>query len=196
MIHDYESWGRIDYGRHRPVLLEAYSGTDIVQWQGKIERQLVNMLKEAEQGHNYPYADKLRSFLEVWRANEIGGSINREPIETLSAAAQMLSVDNWKFSDYFSTLRSNLSTLLASEEQLPRGVEQNDNDPFAGGTGGRGGPPMSPEFGPEEEPPSDLGTDTPEPSDIEGEGDTGAPEPGPEGGPSGPDDTEDTGELI
>lgn len=151
--HDYESMGFIDFRLHRPVVLEAFAGTAIVSWQGKIERQLVNLLSDAEKGRNYTYADKLREFLKIWRANEITGSINRETLEILKSAADILSVDSWNFSAYFGSLKDQLKVLIASEEQLPRGMEEPGNEPFAGGGGGGGAPPMSPSFGPQEEPP-------------------------------------------
>ena len=161
---------------------ETYSGTSIVQWHGKIERQLVNFLAETEKGRNFTYADKLREFLKIWRSNEITGSINRETLETLKSAADMLSVDTWDMASYFSGLRDQLRVLIASEEELPRGDDMNQNDPFAGGGGGGGGgaPPMSPAFGPEEEPPP--GSEEMPPG---GEGAGEVPPPGTEGGEPG-----------
>jgi len=174
IAHDYESLGYINWRQPRPPLLETYSGTSIVAWHGKIESQLRNLLNDAEKGRNYPYADKIREFLKIWRANEITGSINREILETLKAAADMLSVDNWNLSSYFQSLRDALKVLLASEEELPRDTDMNQNDPYAGGGGGGGGgggPPMSPAFGPENNP---------------GEGGEAGPAGagGPEGGPT------------
>lgn len=181
-VHDYESMGQIRFDNREPELLETYSGTSIVQWHGKIERQLVNMLADAEKGRNFPYADKLREFLKVWRSNEISGSINRETLETLKSASDMLSVDTWNLASYFSSLRDQLRVLIASEEELPRGVDMNQNDPFAGAGGGGGAPPMSPAFGPEEEPPP--GEEEMPPGGPEGE----VPPPGAEGGePGGPE---------
>jgi len=184
-VHDYESMGHIRFNNREPDLLETYSGTSIVQWHGRIERQLVNFLADAEKGRNYPYADKLREFLKIWRSNEISGSINRETLEALKSAADMLSVDTWDMASYFSSLRDQLRILIASEEELPRGVDMNQTDPFAGGGGGGGGgaPPMSPAFGPEEEPPPGAEGEGPPPG-AEGE----VPPPGTEGGePGGPE---------
>lgn len=152
-FHDYESMGMLDFSTRQPVLIEAFAGTAIVAWHGKIERQLVNLLNDAEKGRNFTYADKLREFLKIWRANEITGSINRETLEVLKSASDILSVDQWNLSAYFGSLKDQLKVLIASEEQLPRGMEEPGNEPFAGGGGGRGGPPMSPTFGAEEEPP-------------------------------------------
>lgn len=182
-VHDYESMGRIRFDNREPELLETYSGTSIVQWHGKIERQLVNMLADAEKGRNFTYADKIREFLKIWRSNEISGSINRETLETLKSASDMLSVDTWNLASYFSSLRDQLRVLIASEEELPRGVDMNQNDPFAGGGGGGGAPPMAPAFGPEEEPPPGAEGEAPPPG-AEGE----VPPPGAEGGePGGPE---------
>lgn len=181
-VHDYESMGRIRFDNREPELLETYSGTSIVQWHGKIERQLVNMLADAEKGRNFPYADKIREFLKIWRSNEISGSINRETLETLKSASDMLSVDTWNLASYFSSLRDQLRVLIASEEELPRGVDMNQNDPFAGAGGGGGAPPMSPAFGPEEEAPP--GEEEMPPGGGGGE----VPPPGAEGGePGGPE---------
>lgn len=152
-LHDYESWGRLNFNNRTPELLETFAGTEIVRWHGKIEGQLVGLLDDAEKGRNYPYADKLREFIKIWRANEITGSINRETLETLKAASDVLSVDNWNLGSYFRSLATQLKVLVASEEQLPRDVDMNQNDPTAGGGGGRGAPPMSPSFGPGQEGP-------------------------------------------
>ena len=178
--HDYESLGFINWIRTSPCICETYSGKAIVKWHGKIEGQLKNLLDDAEKGRNYPYADKLREFLKIWRANEITGSINREVIETLKAAADMLSVDNWDLGSYFQNLRDELRVLLASEEELPRDVDMNQNDPYAGGGGaGGGGPPMSPSFGPEGKPGEEGG------AGGGGEGGMGGAPGGPEGAPEG-----------
>jgi hypothetical protein len=181
-VHDYESQA-IAGIRISSYLPETYSGTSIVQWHGKIERQLVNMLGDAEKGRNFTYADKVREFLKIWRSNEINGSINRETLETLKSAADMLSVDTWNLASYFSSLRDQLRVLVASEEELPRGVDTNQNDPFAGGGGGGGGgaPPMSPAFGPEEDKPPGAEGDMPPGTEGEGE----VPPPGNEGGEPG-----------
>lgn len=157
--HDYESLGVIDFNQGKAVILEQYSGTSIVAWHGKIERQLVGLLQDAEKARNFVYADKIREFLKSWREHELTGSINRETIEALEAAARMLSVDSWNLSSYFSSLGTQLKVLKASEEQLPRGMDMDQNEPFAGTSGGgRGAPPMAPAFGPEEEaPPGGMG---------------------------------------
>lgn len=167
-VHDYESLAFIDFRRHKPEIVEAFAGTDIVKWYGRMERQLVNLLTDAEKGRNFTYADKLREFLKIWRANEITGSINRETLEVLKAAADVLSVDQWDMAAYFGSLRDQLRVLIASEEQLPRGADMG-NEPMAGGMGGgAGAPPMSPSFGPEEGAPG------------------GESAPGGPGGPGGP----------
>ena len=139
--HDYETMGYLNWALRHPEafnICEAFSGTKIVKWSGNIERQLVNMLEEAEKGRNYPYADKLREFLKIWRANEITGSINRETLEILKSAADILAVDQWDMSAYFGSLKDQLRILIASEEQLPRGMEEPGNEPMAGGGGGAG----------------------------------------------------------
>jgi hypothetical protein len=174
-FHDYESFGYLNFDRQRPELLEAFAGTEIVKWHNKIETQLVNLLADAEKGRNYAYGDKIREFLKIWRANEITGSINRETLEVLKSAADILSVDQWNLSTYFASLKGSLRQLIASEEQLPRGMEEPGNEPMAGGGGGGGAPPMSPAFGPEEGPPGEEGAGG-------GGGGGGMPEAPPGGG--------------
>ena len=195
---DYESMGYLDLGLRQPELMESYAGTSIVKWQGNIERQLVNLLNDAEKGRNYPYADKLREFIKIWRANEITGSINRETLEILKSATDILSVDQWNLAAYFSSLRDQIKVLVASEEQLPRGTEEPGNEPMAGMGGGGGGPPMAPEFGAGKEPPEEGGMgggggagmpgEAGAPGGPEGEaapGEPGGGEPGPGGEPGG-----------
>lgn len=151
--HDFESLGYVNWNRLQPgdVLLEAYSGTAVVGWYGKIERQLMSLLADAEKSRNFPFSEKLRGYLKVWRDHELTGSINVEDLAPLESAADMLARDTWTLSSYFGSLRDNLRILKASEEQLPRGQDMG-NEPLAGGGGGGiggGGPPMSPTFGPE-----------------------------------------------
>jgi len=157
-FYDYETLGYLNFRLAGAAPLnESFAGTAIVGWHGKIEGQLVNLLNDTEKGRNYPYADKLREFLKIWRANEITGSINRETIEILKSAADILSVDQWDFNNYFRSLKDQLRILIASEEQLPRGMEAPGNEPMVGGGGGGGAPPMSPAFGAEEKPPGGEG---------------------------------------
>jgi len=185
-LHDYESWAIVG-DNMCTVLAETYSGVDIIKWHGRITDQLVGMVEEAEKGRNFPYADKVREFLKTWRANEITGSINRETLEILKAAADMLAVDNWNFRSYFSSLATQLKVLIGSEEQLPRNVDMSQNEPLAGtGGAGRGAPPMSPTFGPEGKPEDEM----PPGGGPPGEG--GAPGEAPPGeGPVPPGEEED-----
>ena len=106
------------------------------------------MVDRYESARNYAYTAKLRAFLNQWRAYKISGSINRETLDPLESAADMLGVDNWKLNNFFSNLRDQLRRLIASEEQLPRDMQTKAN---AGGPApgiGGGGPPSS-DFGPE-----------------------------------------------
>lgn len=152
---------------HKSEILEGYRGTDIVGWYSNIEAQLVRMLDEQEGNRNFEYADKLRNYLKTWRDNEITGSINREDVAILKATAEGLAVDNWGLNNYFTHLKSSLARLIASEEELPRGMDAGANDPFGGGSPGGGGPSLSPEFGSEAgEGDGDLDFDS-----MDGEGD-------------------------
>ena len=180
--HDYESWGRVDWSKPRKAeILEAWSGSDIVRWWGRIERQLKGMRDEAEQGRNFPAQEKVQGFLNIWRNNQLTGSINIEQLTPLAAASDMLALDNnAAISSYFGSLRDSLNSLIASEEELPRGADMEQNDPLVGG--GAGGPPMDPEFGAEDVPPGEEGeegADGQPPNDIEPPGEGGIPEESP-----------------
>jgi hypothetical protein len=184
-VHDYES--QSIYGnRLGQYLAEVYAGTDIVGWYGTIERQLRNMLEDAEKGRNWPYADKIRKYLDIWRSNEITGSMNRETLEILKSGPEVLAVDSWNLSDYFSTLRDQLRKLIASEEQLPRDMDMDQNNPMAGMGGGRGAPPMSPDFGPQDGAPDGAQPGgAPDDQNPEGGGPPLGTEPGGEGAQGG-----------
>lgn len=153
----YEDMGWVRFNVS-PYLPEAYRGSDIVDWHGRIEQSLVNLLNDAEKASNTTYANRIRAFLETWRENPIDGSLNRETIVTLSAAAKQWSREDWDLQSYFLSLHTKLRQLIASEEELPRDVDTSRNDPLAGTSGGAGGsPPMSPSFGPTGGAPDDLG---------------------------------------
>jgi len=174
-VHDYESLAYMGRPTHCPIW-EAWRGTDIVRWFGQIERQLEDKLKEMEASRNFDYAGRIRKYLEIWRSNEITGSINRETLEVLKAPLEVMAIESWSQADYFGNLRDRLRTLIAAEEELPRGTEMDTGgEPMGGGgAGGRGAPPLSPSFGPEDEAPGE-----PNPEEMGAEG--GAPhieEPG------------------
>ena len=108
------------------------------------------MLSDNEASRNFVYTDKLRAFQKIWRENEITGSLNRETLNALKTACDVLAVDSWTLANYFSNLRDQLRKLIASEEALPR-VDMEQNMPNRGpgaGAGGTSMPPLSPEFGP------------------------------------------------
>lgn len=173
MIHDYESLWR------RPIklvpVIESFKGTDIVRWHGAIERQLTQLITDYEDARNYEYVDKLNKFRQIWRNNAISGSINREVLDVLLAASDMLAIDPWPLENYFSTLRDSLRVLIASEEELPR--MSSGAHPMS--AGGGGSPSLSKmkmptsDFGPEKEPPTE-----PKPEGEEGQGE-GAEGPSP-----------------
>lgn len=165
-FHDYESFGTLNFRQASPSLYESFSGVSIVDWYGRIERQIQNMVEDAVKGRNKPYEDRLRNFLKIWRDNEIDGSLNREPIDILAATCDTLAVDStWTCSNFFSVLRDRLRAIVASEEQLPRDVDMNANDPLrgGGGAGGAGAPPvLNPDFGPTQDGPPGPGDEAPE----------------------------------
>lgn len=124
MTTDYETLGLMHAQALAafPPVIESYMGSDIVVWQGNIERQIEKFISTYNANRNQAYVDKLREFLAVWRKNQITGSMNQETIAALENVAQILAVDNWQLSNYFSNLRDRLRTLQASEEELPRQI--------------------------------------------------------------------------
>ncbi len=119
MQHDYGNIGFKSAGRRKPTILEFFRGSDIVAWQGRIERQLSEYVDENVDARNYDYADKLRTYLQTWRGHQITGSVNIETVTALETAAAQLAVDQWRYRDYFSNLRDQLRKLKASVEELP-----------------------------------------------------------------------------
>lgn len=140
----WEQEGQFSWGPRK--IAEAFKGTAIVAWQGKIERQLQDMVSENTESRNHAYADKLRAYLELWRSNPLNGSINVETIDSLLSGAEVPAVDNWKYNNYFSNLRDKLRQLKASVEELPMSdtVPPDERGPSSS-------PPSS--FGPTDEPP-------------------------------------------
>lgn len=173
-LQSYEDLARMPLAQQ--VVCEAYEGASVVQWYGNIERQLGTMLSDNEASRNFVYTDKIRAFQKIWRENEITGSLNRETLNALKTACDMLSVDAWTLSNYFSNLRDQLRKLIASEEALPR-VDMEQNMPNKGPGAGGGGsmPPLDPEFG--------AGKGGPAPP--------GGKPPGPGGPPGEPGEEED-----
>jgi hypothetical protein len=174
MRRNLYDFGSMQFDQRRPDLLEAFSGTSIVAWQGRIERQLHDLINEYEEANNPVYVDKLRAILQHWKTNQLTGSVNVETIDSLVGPVELAAADSWKLQDYFSKLKDSLKVLHASLEELPPGPE-----PQPAGmernmmpSGGGDLPPIS-DFGPDkdappggEEPPAEgeaeEGEETPE----------------------------------
>lgn len=185
MRYHYEDLAHISY-RAVPPILEAYRGTDIVEWYGRIEQSLVRLLHDAEGASNDTYAGRIRTFLQTWRENPIDGSLNRETVQILIAAATPWANENWDLQSFFGSLRTSLRTIIASEEELPRDLDTNQGAGMGGGRHGGGSmPPPTNMFGPE----ADIGSD----ADLEGEPGLSGSSPGDTlTGPETPDAGTDT----
>lgn len=154
--HDYESLGAIQNIEESQVpVLETLTGAQVVSWYTMIEDFLQRKLDDQEAARNHENADRMRAFLNTWRDNELTGSISVDQLLPLKAAAEQAAAVKSALRPIFTSILRNLRKLIADEEQLPRGVDTNALDPMSGGLG-RGAPPMSPDFGPEEEMPGDL----------------------------------------
>ena len=142
-----------------PPILEAYRGTEVVEWWGRIERQLVDMVNRFETSRDFESKSKAQEALDVWRKNQITGSINVETVNALESGIRMLAVDTWNQSNYFAALRDSLRKLVAGQEELPPMPDETGG--MGGGGGGGGGGPNKPIVGGPEENPEEGG---PEPS--------------------------------
>lgn len=156
-------------------VLEAYGGSKVVSWYDSIDRQLDSMISRYDAQHQHEIADRVRVFLNTWREHVLTGSVNRETIEPLKTAAEMLAADDWKLKNYFQNLRGQIRTLEASLEELPTSAFQSPTPDTASFPTA---PPTN--FGPQEKAPPGQSP----------EGAGAAPAPGapgaPEAVPTGP----------
>jgi len=178
-FQSYEDMAHSSATPERTPVLEAFSGTDIVRWYNTIKFKLRDMISKQEANRNQEYADLLRTYANTWEANPITGSINREVIELLKAAGEPYSKMDWNQQSFFIGLVTSLDELLADQEQLPTGVDTEQNMPMAGGAGASM-PPMGNDFGPGQEPPEGMGAPGEEGGGPEpAPGEQGATEPPP-----------------
>lgn len=155
-FHDYESLGAIQNIEESQVpVLETLSGSQVVSWYTMIEDFLQKKLDDQEAARNHENADRLRAFLNTWRDNELTGSISIDNLRPLKAASEQAASVKSALRPIFTSILRSIRKLIADEEQLPRGIDTDAVDPMSAGLG-RGAPPMSPDFGPEEEASSDL----------------------------------------
>lgn len=168
-FYSYEDAAFDGRGGSPVPIVEYMSGSDIVGWYGRIESQLIDKIEQEEANRNNAYADKLRAFLKLWRENEIRGSINREPVDALKAATDILAVDTWSLASYFRALRDSLRQLIAKIEELPY-------DDMSGPEDEEPGPPHS-NFGPEATSTSGVeGSDEPSPDQAQDQNKSSEPE--------------------
>lgn len=155
-FHDYESMGSVQNIEEAQVpVLEVLSGSQVVSWYTMIDDFLQRKLDDQEAARNHENADRLRAFLNTWRDNELTGSISVDQLLPLKAAAEQAAAVKSPLRPIFTSILRNLRKLIADEEQLPRGIDQNAVNPMGGGGLGSA-PPMSPDFGPEEQAPPGM----------------------------------------
>lgn len=150
-FHSFEDMARANAAPEQSPTLEAFSGTSIVRWYNTMKYKLRDMIRKQEANRNEEYADLLRTYANTWEAHPISGSINREVLDLLKAAAEPYAKMDWNQQSFFVGLATSLDELIADQEQLPSGVDTEQNMGDMGGAGG--GMPSTPEFGPEEMPP-------------------------------------------
>lgn len=183
-FYDTLLWHELRTPRFPPVL-EAFRGTQIVEWWGRIERQLVEMVNKFETTRDFESKAKAQTALDIWRRNQISGSINVETINALLSNAETLAVDKWNQSNYFAALRDSLRKLMAGQEELPPMPAEAGGGPRRGGGGGapnkpiEGGPDENPEDG-EPEPSQDFGPEPEPEQDVDQAGKPVEDEPAPD----------------
>lgn len=150
----------------------------MVGWYGQIERQLVNTVNRFQTARNFEAKSQAQVALDIWRKNELTGSINTDTVRTLLAMAEPLAVTSWTESNYFASLRDSLRRLIASQEELPPTdygpPERRSRRPAGGGGGSLGADRKLLAQHAEEEEAAEPGPETPEPSQDFGP----EPEPG------------------
>jgi hypothetical protein len=159
-------------------IVEMYSGQDIVEWWGSIERTLKNKIGEYGQQEGKDHEiNELRTFLQTWQSNPINGSINKAVIRTLAVAANQAAAHNeMETSDFFSRLRDSLNRLIASVEELPTLPSSTGKSPG----GARKPMPPTGNFAAQKQPPGPTGLN--EPTDQDKDKKKKEPTPGLAGG--------------
>lgn len=152
----------VEFNRQRAAafkLSEMYSGQDVVEWWGSIERTLKSKIGDySQQEGKEKELNELRAFLVTWQSNQITASINKTTLRTLAAAANQAGAhDDLATADFFSRLRDSLNRLIASVEELPTVPSSTGKPP-----GGRKPPMPTGNFGAQKEPPTPSGLNTPE----------------------------------
>lgn len=183
-FHSFDEMAQANAAPDTCPVLEAFSGTSIVRWYNNIKYKLRDMIQKQEANRNDEYADLLRTYANIWERNPITGSINRETLDLLKASSEPYAKMDWNQQSFFVGLATSLDELIADQEALPTGVDTEQNMPSAGGAGASM-PPLSPDFGPGQEPPPGAeGQPGAEPG-AEGqpgaEGEEGFPMPGEDG---------------
>lgn len=173
-FHSFEDMARANEVPEPAPVLEAFSGSAIVRWYNTVKYGLKEKIAKQEANRNQEYAALLRTYSNLWDEYAITGSMNVETLKLLKAAAEPYATMDWNEQKYFIGIVTSLDELLADQEALPGNVDTEQNMPLAGGGGSQ--PPMTNDFGPEENPPPGMG----------GPGEMGGPG-GPEGAAGGPE---------
>lgn len=197
--HSYEDMARANAAPPAADVLEAFSGPAVVRWYNTIKYKLGELIKKQEANRNEEYAKLLKSYLELWNANPITGSLNVETFQILKDGkvtpeeergietgeggkhpngAEALATMDWDQASYFQGLATSLDELIADAEAVGPGDESEQNMPMAGGAGSSM-PPIGGDFGPQEEKPPGEGEPAPGEQPLPGEPPPGeTPEPG------------------
>lgn len=188
-FNSYEDWAWSNTAPEpRSELIEGWSPPKIVRWAEMIGFKLKDMIKKAEADRTPEYQKLLTDFEQAWTRDPITADLNVETLQSLANQARLLADMSWPQASYFQGLVASLKELEAWQSTANTMPEDpNANMGMVGGAGA-GGPPLNPDFGPQDEKPPAPGAGEEEPAPG-GEGELpGEPAPGtaPAGGAGGP----------
>jgi hypothetical protein len=174
-INSYEDLAFVA-ARQKAILSEVYSGADMVGYWGEIQRILNQKIRdmstqlkqskvaadttpgrqptELEQEKN-----ALETFLQLWNATPLDGSLSVSKLKILHGAAiQASSNTSLKTYDFFSRIRDNLGRVIAKTQELPTVPSSTGKSPIPGGglpsrSMAKPTPPTG-DFGAQKEPPT------------------------------------------
>lgn len=188
-MHAYTSYEDMAWAnsvQQSAFVLEGWSPPKIARWYKMITYQLLEQLKKAEADRTPEYKDRLQKFFdETWMPNVIDENVNVDVLDALLKDADQLALSDWPQASYFKGLAASLTELRAW--QVTKGTEPasaDQNADMIGGGAGGSMPPLTPDFGPQEEKPPGEGEEEkakPPGEELPGEPAgpvTGAPLPG------------------
>jgi hypothetical protein len=171
----YEDMAWANTAPPRQDLLEGWSPASIARWSDTIGFKLKELVSKAEADRTPEYQQLLTDFYQGWTEHPITQDMNVETLNLHRRQAKLLGDMAWPNASYFQGVSASLGELLAYQASRNTQPEQPDaNMPNVGGAGSSM-PPLTPEFGPQEEKPTGLEEPAPG-EETPGEKPPGSPE--------------------